>query len=66
MNLVFESDRMAFRPQEEVDLDLVIEQWTDPDVAKYVAPKTYTAEELAADMRSSSGGARTAVSASGV
>lgn len=50
MNLVFESERMEFRPLSNSDLDLVIEQWTDPDVVKYVADKTYSKEELADEM----------------
>lgn len=47
MKLVFESERLLFRPLEEADLDLVMEQWTDPEVAKYAGGKTSTAEELA-------------------
>ncbi len=50
MNLTFKSDRLVFRPLSETDLDLAIEQWTDPDVVKYVADKTYTEEELAEEM----------------
>jgi len=50
MNLVFESERLEFRPLSDADLDLVTEQWTDPDVVKYVADKTLTEEELAEDM----------------
>jgi RimJ/RimL family protein N-acetyltransferase len=50
MNLTFESERLVFRPLSETDLDLAIEQWTDPDVVKYVADKTYTEEELAEEM----------------
>ncbi len=50
MNLIFESDRLYFRPLEELDLDLVIEQRTDPEVIKYVGGKTYTKEELINEM----------------
>lgn len=50
MDLVFDSERMEFRPLSGSDLDLMIEQWTDPDVVKYVADKTYTEEELADEM----------------
>ena len=50
MNLVFESDRLHFRPLEESDLDLMVEQWTDRDVAKYVGGKTYRKEELISEM----------------
>ena len=50
MNLTFESDRLVFRPLAEADLDLVIEQWTDPDVVKCMADRIYTKEELAEDM----------------
>lgn len=50
MNLVFDSERLEFRPLIDTDLDLVIEQWTDPEVVKYVADKTVTEEELAAEM----------------
>jgi len=50
MNLTFESDRLVFRPLAEADLDLVIEQWTDPDVVKCMGDRIYTKEELAEDM----------------
>lgn len=50
MNLTFESDRLVFRPLSEADLNLVIDQWTDPDVVKYAGGKTYTEEELAEEM----------------
>lgn len=50
MQLEFESDRLAFRPLEERDVDLSIEQWTDPEVTRYVAARSYTAEEITAEM----------------
>ena len=50
MKLVFESERLRFRPLEETDLDLVVQQWTDPEVAKYAGGKTSTEEELARGM----------------
>lgn len=50
MNLVFESERLAYRPVTEEDIDLAIEQWTDPAVTKYTADRTYTEEEIAEEM----------------
>lgn len=50
MNLVFDSERLEFRPLSDADMDLLVEQWTDPDVVKYVADKTCTEEELAEEM----------------
>lgn len=50
MNLTFDSERLKLRPLEESDLDMVIEQWTDPDVTRYVAERTYSPEELAEEM----------------
>ena len=50
MNLVFESERLLFRPLSEADIDLAIDQWTDPDVVKYAADRIYTEEELVAEM----------------
>lgn len=50
MNLVFESERLVYRPLSEADVDLSIDQWTDPDVTKYTADRVYTAEEVAAEM----------------
>ena len=45
MELVFESHRLAFSPPQPDDLDLVIEQWTDPRVVQYVAERIYAFEE---------------------
>ena len=50
MNLVFESERLAYRPVTEADIDLAIEQWTDPNVVKYTADRTYTEQEIAEEM----------------
>ena len=50
MNIDFESDRLLFRPLAEADLDLAVEQWTDPDVVRFTGGKTYTEEELAREM----------------
>ena len=50
MNLTFESERLRLRPLGMDDLDMVIEQWTDPEVTKYVAERTYSEEELADEM----------------
>ena len=46
MSLVFESERLVFRPLVDGDLDLLIEQWTDPDVARFVGGRSYTEQEL--------------------
>lgn len=50
MNLTFESDRLRFEPLTEGDLDLAVEQWSDPEVIKYVADRTYSEEELRAEL----------------
>ncbi|MEM8595089.1 MAG: GNAT family N-acetyltransferase [Pseudomonadota bacterium] len=50
MDLCFDSDRLSFRPLELSDLDLAIAQWTDPEVTRYIAPKTHTVEEVEAEM----------------
>ena len=50
MILTFESDRLYFRPLKESDVDLVIEQWTDPEVVRYVGGKTCSKQELIDDM----------------
>ena len=50
MSLVFESERLAYRPLAEADIDLAIEQWTDPAVTKYTADRTFTEEEIAEEM----------------
>ena len=50
MSLVFESERLVLRPLVDGDLDLLIEQWTDPDVARFVGGRIYTEQELARDM----------------
>lgn len=50
MELTFESDRLAFRPLLESDLDLAIEQWADPDVVKYVGGKVMNEEDIASEM----------------
>ena len=50
MSLVFESERLVFRPLVDGDLDLLIEQWTDSDVARFVGGRIYTEQELARDM----------------
>ncbi len=41
MKLVFESGRLLFRLLEESDLDLLIEQWADPHVVRYVGGRTH-------------------------
>lgn len=46
MNLTFESTRLRFQPLTVDDIDLVIQQWTDPEVVRYVADRIYTEEEL--------------------
>lgn len=50
MNLIFESSRLIFAPLSEDDLDLAVEQWTDPEVVRYVADRTYSEAELREDM----------------
>lgn len=50
MNLIFESERLNFRPLAADDLDLAIEQWTDPEVTRYVADSPFTQAELSRDM----------------
>ncbi len=50
MNLIFESERLQFQPLATDDLDLVIEQWTDPEVVKYIADRTYSEAELKEEM----------------
>ncbi len=47
MQLEFDSERLSFRPLELDDLDLMIELWGDPDVMKYIAERTYSPEEVA-------------------
>lgn len=50
MKLVFESERLLFRPLEDSDLDLTIAQWTDPDVARFAVGKTYSEDVLRGQM----------------
>ena len=50
MNLTFESERLRFAPLSEDDIDLAVAQWTDPEVTKYVADRTYSRQELVAEM----------------
>ena len=50
MRLEFESERLAYRPLNMDDLDIMIDLWTDPEVIRYIAESTETPEELAADM----------------
>lgn len=50
MKLIFESERLLFHPLSAEDLDLAIEQWTDPEVVKYVADRTYSEAELIEEM----------------
>jgi len=47
MRLVFESKRLRFHPLTLDDLDLVVEQWTDPEVVRYIADHPYSKDELA-------------------
>ncbi|MEM9148529.1 MAG: GNAT family N-acetyltransferase [Pseudomonadota bacterium] len=50
MNLVFESERLEFRPLQLDDVDLAIALWTDPEVVRYVSYRTYSEAELAEEM----------------
>ncbi|MGI9350669.1 MAG: GNAT family N-acetyltransferase [Rhizobiaceae bacterium] len=43
-NLVFESERLRFKPLGEEDLSLSIKLWTDPEVTQYVSGPTSEAE----------------------
>lgn len=49
-HLMFETDRLSFRPLELDDLDLAIEQWTDPEVAKYVTGAAVSPDTLRREM----------------
>lgn len=48
--LTFESERLIYTPLALEDIDLAIEQWTDPEVIKYVADRTYSEQELREEM----------------
>ncbi len=50
MNLILETDRLILRPLAAEDLDIAIALWTDPDVARYVADRAATKEEVIAEM----------------
>lgn len=50
MNLIFESRRLSFHPLSMDDLDLAVEQWTDPEVVRYVGNRTYSEAELVEEM----------------
>lgn len=49
-HLIFETERLRFEPLSLDDLDLAIEQWTDPEVVRYVGDYTYSEAELAEEM----------------
>lgn len=49
-HLFFESERLIYRPLELDDIDLGIEQWTDPEVIKYVDWDVSTEEEIREEM----------------
>ncbi|MEM9139830.1 MAG: GNAT family N-acetyltransferase [Pseudomonadota bacterium] len=48
--LTFESARLRYTPLSLEDIDLAIEQWTDPEVVKFVADRTYSEDELREEM----------------
>ena len=50
MRLIFESERLHFRPLEESDLDLEIALWTDAEVARFITGKASTIEDIRALM----------------
>ena len=50
MNLHFESDRLRFDPLVMEDIDLATEQFTDPQVMKYLGDEVLTEEKLAEEM----------------
>ncbi|MEM7545218.1 MAG: GNAT family N-acetyltransferase [Pseudomonadota bacterium] len=49
-HLYFESERLTYRPLEQYDLDLMVEQWSDPEVIKYIDCQTYDEDELREEM----------------
>ena len=50
MNLVFESERLMFRPLSMDDTDIEIELWTDPQVVEFITGEAATEEQVAAQM----------------
>lgn len=50
MSLVFESERLIFRPLSSDDVDIEVEMWTDPEVVKYITGEAATEEDVANDM----------------
>ena len=48
--LYFESKRLTYRPLDLGDLDLTIEQWTDPNVTRYVVENTVPESVLIREM----------------
>lgn len=50
VNLSFESERLRFDPLAMDDFDLIVDQWTDPEVVRYVGGETYTVDKLTEEM----------------
>ena len=50
MQLELETERLLLRPLQQDDLDLAIALWSDPEVTRYVAERTYSVEEIAEEM----------------
>ena len=50
MRLQLETERLILRPLRQDDLDLAIALWSNPNVTRYVAERTYSAEEIAEEM----------------
>lgn len=50
LTLIFESERLIFRPIEVSDLDIAVALWGDPEVTRFVADGISSQEELAEEM----------------
>lgn len=50
MNLVFESERLSYRPLDASDLDLEIALWSNVEVTRFIRDEVATAEEVEAFM----------------
>lgn len=50
MSLVFESERLIFRPLSSDDIDIEVEMWTAPEVVKYITGEAATKEDVEKDM----------------
>ena len=50
MTLILDTDRLILRPLEASDVDIATTCWTDPEVTKYVAERSFSAEDVASEM----------------